>query len=382
MLPPLLFSLVFLVPAWFLYRKGRLLSAIIPLVTSVLLLALTITIKVQDENKTQARRDVDTLLEQLAEDDIWLVNEVNDADQRLLLMSTAGQGLLYASEWYPEKKSAIDSTLSKMATWVTNTTRFPQWRKRSAWDEEVFFLAHAGAIIAHYQLVTGRENRAGELGMIGNHLATRLIRAQYKHLPSRPDEPFYRPADNAAAIYTLNLYDKLNNTGQYRSTFDDWNAYLTEELYYEESRLPCAAFSTTNRCQLEPSAVATGLFIAYRAAAQSALDTDIPYREWLHYFKGGISTPFTLNIRRDMRKDEQTRFCDLGALPLKCGRYEEEVGLWAAAEYGGGYTYFRLFAGVLFQHWFNKPVDYAAIRPARRVDALQKIAFRTLGESR
>ena len=354
----------------------------VPLITGVLLLALILVIKINDGNRLQAKRDVDLLLTQLADQEIWTVSEVDPAEDRLLLASTAGQALLQARPWYPERRTAIDSTLSNLAAWATNTTRFPEWRRRSSWDERVFFVAHAGAVLAHHALATGSDTYATEIAWVGAQLGERLSRGKYKHLISRPDEPFFRPADNAAAIYTLSRYDQLTGEGDFATTFQDWNTYLSEELYYAESRLPCAAFSATNTCQLEPSAAVTGLYIAYRAAAQTGEpDTDIPYREWLHYFKGKLNTPFTLHIRRDMRKDQQTRFCDLGAQPLQCGRYEEEIGLWAAAEYGGGYTYFRLFAGVLFDHWLRAPVNYARLSPNKRVEALQVVAFRGLGET-
>ncbi|OAV44767.1 hypothetical protein [Lewinella sp. 4G2] len=380
MIPSLLLAVAFILLALYLWHLRQRPYAAVPFLLGIGLLTLTITIKVQDENRTLAKQDVDTLLDHLSTTDLWRINEVDRADERLLLASTASQALLRAKTWYPERAGAIDSTLAVLAYFAASPTNFPQWKRQRSWDEQVFFLAHAGATLAHYQLATGNAGRASELGRIGNHLGTRLIRSKYKHLPSRADEPFFRPADNAAALYTLSLYERIDSAGLLLPTYTDWSAYLTDELYYEESRLPCAAFSTTNTCQLEPSAAATGLYIAYRAAAREEVETDIPYREWLHYFKGGISTPFTLSIRQDMRQDEQTRFCGLGSKPLKCGRYESAVALWASAEYDGDYAYFRLFAGRLLGRWLNERPDYAAMSPAKRVEALQGVAFWALGE--
>ena len=353
----------------------------VPLLTGLVLLALVLTVKIQDGNRVQAKRDVDTLLAELAAPDLWRTSEVKSAEQRLLLASTSAQALQRARAWYPEARVAIDATLKQMAHWVARTGTFPQWRLRGGWDEQVFFLAHAGKVLAINQLITGDDTYAGELGWAGNHLGSRIVRARYKHLPSRPDEPYFRPADNAAALHTLKLYDRATGSQLYAATFKDWNQYTTEELYYAESRLPCAAFSTTNTCQLEPSASATGMYIAYHAAAQGNVDNDIPYREWLHYFKGALNTPFTLNIRQDMREGQQTRFCNMGTLPLQCGQYEREIALWAAAEYNGDYTYFRLFSGVLLQRWVSGDIDYRRLSAAKRVEALQGVAFRLLGEA-
>ncbi|MEM6769766.1 MAG: hypothetical protein AAF597_04190 [Bacteroidota bacterium] len=165
--------------------------------------------------------------------------------------------------------------------------------------------------------------------------------------------------------------------------YNDWSTYLREELYYAESRLPCAAFSVTNRCQLEPSATATGLYIAYRAAAiPGEVGSNIPWQEWMHYFKQTSFSPFSVGIRHNMRNGQETRFCDQGAQPLGCNRYERAVGLWAAAEYGGDYTYYRLFAGLVFRRWFYSPVDYGSMSPSRRLKALTRVALQTVGTAR
>ena len=127
--------------------------------------------------------------------------------------------------------------------------------------------------------------------------------------------------------------------------------------------------------------MASGLYVNYRAAALVE-ESDIPYREWLHYFKRGSGNPFGLSIRSNRRKGERARLCEEGILPLDCDRYENEIGLWAAAEYGGDYTYFRLFTGGVMRRWFGNETNYAAVRPGRRVGLLIGLGLRTVGESR
>ena len=381
LLVPLALSAVFLSFAAYLFRlRYRGLSSV-PLLTGLCIVAATIYVKVQDEQRTHARQDADLLLASLGNSELWRTTEPRAADRRLLLASTASQALMQTKSWYPERDSSINATLRILANFAANTDRFPAWKSRNAWNNQVFFLAHAGATLAHYELTTKRNDRAGEIGYIAAALAKHLPLTQYRHLPSRADEAFFRPADNAAAVYTLSLFERLGYSDRFEAVFNDWEAYLGTELYYEESRLPCAAFSPTNRCQLEPSAAATGLYAAYRAAAQGRVDGDIPFREWLHYFKDGASTPFTLGVKQDMRKDQQTRFCNQGASPLKCGLYEKEIGLWLAALYDGDYTYFRLFSNTLLREWMNEPPDYAAMKPEQRAEALQAVVFRLLGQS-
>ncbi|MBC6993943.1 hypothetical protein QWY85_09920 [Neolewinella lacunae] len=385
MIPPFLLGLLFLLLAWWMRQKAKAWHrwAIAPLVTGALILLFTFTVKYQDVAKVQARHDLDTLLEELRRPDLWEANDLTNREELLFLAST-GSGALYRMlEHAPERKPAIDSTLRQLAEWVSDRGNFRQWRGGTDLDREVFFLAHAGAVLGHYQLATREESYAASFQKMGEHLGKRLQRARYKHLISRDDEEYFRPADNAAALYTLSLYESYYATQYLEPSFTDWANYLTTELYFEESRLPCAAFSATNRCQLGPNATATGLYIAYRAAAAPAqVDSDIPWQEWLHYFKRTSLSPFTLRLRSNMRAGEPVRFCNQGAAPLDCEYYESAVGLWAAAEYGAGYSYFRFFGTEVLRRWLQSKPNYAAFRPPRRAPLLIRVSLRTLGEAK
>lgn len=390
MLPALLFSLLFFLPAWFLWRRDRRGWALVPLATALLLLTFTFLLFADAANHRQTLADTRALLRQLAQPDLLEATALTDADEQLFLVSTATTALLrsrplVAALEQPRADGlsvrAIDSTLAYLAAWLTKTADYRATRRNADWDREVFYLAHAGAILLNYQLATGQPDYEATTKAIGRHLGRRLERSRYKHLISRPTEEFYRPADNAAAVFTLRLHDELFGTTYAADTYQDWSRYLADELYYAESRLPCAAFSPDNRCHLEPSATATGLYVAYRAAAVPPAD-DIPWREWLHYFAESSLSPFSVTVRPGMRDGRQARFCSQGAAPLDCGRYENAIGLWAAAEFEGEYAFFRLYSTYALRRWFLAPVDYAAYRPTRRVHLLTEVALRTMGTAR
>jgi hypothetical protein len=356
---------------------------VVPLITCIILLGFTIAIKVDDTNQRQAINDTEILLRELRMADLYVGNDLTNPDELLLLTSMSSQALYRTASLLPERKGGIDSTLRIMASWVADRSNLRQWQRNANWDREVYFLAHAGATLGHYQLVTNDPTFEKAFKNIGEHLGKRLQRGRYKHLLSRPTEDFFRPADNAAALYTLSLFDELYGTEYARTNYKDWAGYLKDELYYAESRLPCSAFSATNRCTLEPTATATGLYIAYRAAARpEEIDNDIPWREWLHYFGKTSLSPFSLGIRSNMRKGETPRFCDQTAYPLDCDRYEDAVGLWAAAEYGGNYTYYRLYSTYAMRRWFFSPIDYTSLRPPRRIERLTQAALRAVGCSK
>ncbi|CAH1002232.1 hypothetical protein LEM8419_03150 [Neolewinella maritima] len=381
LLVPLLFSLAFLLPAWWLYRRDRRLLSLAPAFTALVLAGTTVAIYVADVNKVQARYDLDLLLTELAKRDLYTTTELRDERETLFLFSSASQALYRGRDYAPERVGAIDSVLQAMAAWTIRASNLPQWHAGTDWDRSVFFLAHAGAVLGHYQLATNDERYAPYFRRIGDYLGQRMMRGHYKHLGSSGDENLLRPADNAAAIYVLTLFDAYYGEQYAGRTRQEWTAYIKKELYYAESRLPCAAFNETNRCSIEPSAAATGLYISYRAAAAPAeVRDDIPYREWLHYFKRFSGSPFGLSIRPNMRSGVEARLCNAGLSPLDCGHFEDAIGLWAAAEYGGGYTYFRLFSGPVFERWFGGIPDFAALRPARRVRALTVVALRCIGE--
>ncbi|MFT5998939.1 MAG: hypothetical protein ACI81P_001395 [Neolewinella sp.] len=383
MIPGLLFGLVFLLPAWWLWQKDQRAWAGLPFFTFLVVIGFTLAIQVDIKNHRQTIADLDVLIAELNQPELWLATDLTNPDSRLFLASTGSQALYRARGIAPERQADIDSTLHLLAAWVADRKNLRQWRRNTNWDREIFFLAHAGATLGHYQLATNDPAYERSFKNVGDHLGKRLERGRYKHLPSRPAEDFYRPADNAAAIYALSLYDEAYGSNYATSNFNDWAAYLKDELYYAESRLPCAAFSSTSRCQLEPSAVATGLYIAYRAAARpEAVDSDIPWREWLHYFGKTSLSPFSMSIRPNMRDDRATRFCDQGGYPLQCNRYEAAVGLWAAAEYGGGYSYFRLYAAYALRRWFFSAPNYAGMSSGNRVKALTGVALRGMATGR
>ncbi len=378
---PLGFSLAFLLPAAWLYLHGRRGLSLAPALTALLLTGATVTVYLQEVRKTQATYDLEILLQEFSRQDLFHGGDLRDGEETLFLLSAGSQALYRGRAYAPQYADRIDSLLRGMADWSVRYRNLPQWGSGSDWDHEVFFLAHAGIILGHYQLATADETYAPYFQRIGRYLGQRMPLAHYKHLGSHGDENMLRPADNAAAMYALHLYDSYYGETIGQTTRAEWTDYIRSELHYAESRLPCAAFTTTNRCSIEPSAAATGLYINYRAAAvPGEVSDDIPYREWLHYFKRFSGNPFSLHIRPNMRRGEVARLCHAGLAPLDCGLHEDAIGLWAAAEYGGGYTYFRLFCGYVFGRWFGETPDYAAMRPARRVKALTAVALRTIGE--
>ncbi len=379
---PLLFSLAFLIPAWWLWKTGRRGIALAPACTALLLAGVTLAIYYQDYNRIQARHDLGILLRELDRNEIYSGGDLREAEETLFLFSTGSQALYRSLTYAPELRDSVAPVLKRMADWSIRYRTLPQWAPGADWDREVYFLAHAGAVLGHYQLATNDETYAPYFERIGRYLGSRLIKGHYKHLISHADESLLRPADNAAAIYTLSLYDDYYGEDYGATTRREWTAYIDKELHYAESRLPCAAFTTTNRCSIEPSAAATGLYICYRAASSAPGSADdIPYREWLHYFKRFSGNPFSLSVRPNMRDGKVARLCNAGLTPLECGQYEDAIGLWAAAEYSGGYTYFRLFAGPVFDRWFGAPPEYAVLRPARRVKALTEVALRAIAEA-
>lgn len=383
MLPALFFSLVFVAPAWWLWRRGQRTWAWVPAGCTVFLLLLTVLLQTDISNRTQARYDLGTLMDQLNEPSLYQINNLSNPDELLFLLGTASRVLHQAAADERVRRGAVDTTLYTMAAWVADRADLRQWKRNTDWDREVFFLAQAGAVLGHYQLVTGDLAFEGDFRAIGEHLGRRIPRGRYKHLLSRPGEEVFRPADNAAALYVVRLYDALYGTDLAPAAHDDWARYLTDELYYAESRLPCAAFSPTSRCALTPTASATGLYVAYRALADpDAAEDDIPWREWLHYFGQTSLSPFSMQVRPNMRTGATPRFCDQTAYPLDCNRYEEEIGMWAAAEYGASYTYFRLHATVVLRRWLYPALDYGALSPPRRTGALTRVALRACGEWR
>lgn len=282
------------------------------------------------------------------------INEQEDHfEQSVFMLSLTAGSLNEYVRLKPEEKPRIVDELDWMVNYIMDENRFPVWKNRRNWENKLFFLTHASIVIAHYQDVTGIEEYDESWKRICEFLATGITRSKYKHMASRPKDKALRPSDNAAALYALKLFDDFHETDLISSAAEDWTYYIERELQFEDTKLPCAGFTTTNRCNLSPVGASLAILNVYAAGAELTISKDF-WREFRYYYKETFVNIFAW-ITLIPRGDDLPEFCDFSVAPLTCGRYENALGIYAAALRKDWITYYQLNNASLMNDLLHPP---------------------------
>ncbi len=282
------------------------------------------------------------------------INEKEDHyEQSIFMLSLTAGSLNEYAHVYPEQKNRILTEFDWMIQYIMDEDRFPVWKNRRNWGNELFFLTHAAIIIAHYQSVTGLEEYDESWKRICEFIATGITRSKYKHMASRPKDKALRPADNAAALYALKLFDDAHQTDLLSAAAEDWTYYIERELQFEDTKLPCAGFTTTNRCNLSPVGGSLAMLNVYAAGAKLTISKDF-WREFRYYYKETFVNVFGW-ITLIPRGADLPEFCDFSVAPLTCGRYENSLGIYAAALREDWITYYQLNNASLMNDLLHPP---------------------------
>lgn len=298
----------------------------------------------------------------------------------IFMMSQSAIALQQMAPLLSKPDPRINKQLAWMAAYVSDTDHFPLWNDRRAWEQQLFFLTHAAIILGHYQLFTEDDKYQKQWEELAVYLVMGISRSQYKHLASRPEDMALRPADNAAALYALKLYDDGHGTNYLAVAGEDWSEYIRRELQYEETKLPCAGFTATNRCRLTPVGGSLALLNAYTAAAELPISTDF-WREFRYYYKESFVNIFAW-INVTAKTEDMPEFCDFSTAPLPCGRYEAAFAQFAAASREDWITYYQLNNALLLDDLLHPPNNLWQTAPQEQVRGILNLAVRLSAISR
>ncbi len=376
-LPAVLLALVFLLLGYWVWQRKRW-WALLPYSMGAMLLLYSLNIYGIANGHRQAFADYQQLLRLWDRPVVRTALLADPSEEQLYLASLTSQALYKTVQRFPAQREKAAALLEILADWVSDSGRFPAWRNPNRWAEQGFFLAHAGIILGHYQLMSKDETHAKRFRQCGEFLGQSLPTAKYKSIHSRPSEAFIRPADNAAALYTISLYDTYYAATLGQEALSDWLAYARRELAFEESRLPCSAFSSDDRCKLDGTASSLGMMIGYLGAAGHR-DPQL-YREWLHYFKQFGLSPISTSFQADMKNKAASRFCDIAAHPLSCENNLDAIAMWLAASYDGHYTYARILSKHSLSDQSTKERQFLNWRPQRKSQYLTELSIRVIAQ--
>lgn len=373
-------TFIFLITGWVLrlhypqFSRGLyLFSGVIGLVVFFLWLA--------EVAGWQRKAHYEQVVYSLQDESYWNhLEETEQIEETLLMMSMASQGLYQRVQEDADLRTEVVPLLGRMVRWVADEHRFPQWNRRGDWERHAFFLAHAGIIIGHYQLLTLDETYNTRWRRIGTYLGEGITRSSYKHLASRPRDEALRPYDNAAVLYALSLFDRYYGEELLPAASRDWQRYVDLELQHNDTALPCAGFTPTNRCRLYPVASSLALLTGYSAAAGAPLARDF-WREYKHYYKKLPYPWLWASFRITPAGVDRPQFCDMSIKPLGCGNYQNALSQWAAACRGDRLTYFHLHNTLYLRDILGKGVVSWRVPVRQRTGPLLETAIRLAGET-
>ncbi len=343
------------------------------LVVSLFLLALWL-IEMSGGQRNALYRQVqyglsDTTLQQ------FLYQQEDFKEQGLLLASLASSGLRQMATIEPDDKALINQQVAWMAAYVADEEQFPAWNLRSDWEQQAFFLSHAAIVLANYQALTLDEQYGDHLTRICRFLAAGITRSRYKHLASRPGDSALRPQDNAAALYALYLYDQYYAEELSQAASEDWMHYIEKELRYEDTKLPCAGFTATNRCRLSSVGGSLAILATYSTAAELPIAKDF-WREFRYYYKETFINVLA-NIQNVMNDAPIPEFCEDSVVPLDaCDGYQHVFAQYAAANRQDWITYYQLNNSFLIDDLLNPPNEVWSMAPQHQIMGLIKLSAR------
>lgn len=310
----------------------------------------------------------------------YVVSQEDLFETSILMMSQASTALVKVAPLIEGQRSTIAKELSWMAAYVNNEEYFTVWKNRRNWEQELYFLTHAAIVIAHYQSFTGDEQYEERWTRIANFLVNGISRSQYKHLASRPGDAALRPTDNAAGLYALKLYDEVHASEHLAIAGEDWSDYIRKELQYEDTKLPCAGFTATNRCRLAPVGGSLAMLNSYTAAAELPISKDF-WREFRYYYKESFANVFAwTNLTPS--DAETPEFCDFSVAPVECGRFEEPFAQYAAAIRKDWITYYQLNNRLLMKDFFNPPNQLWNQPPQEQIKGMLYLSTRLAASCR
>ena len=275
---------------FFFLRKKQQLAARITLIIGVALVVFISSLWILAISGVNAKHDFQQIAHVL-NNDLAIPEDLQQQKYLLLgLANTAEAFSKYVNE-YPTQKGNIDTLFQTMITFVTNEENYPVVSNKRTWKNNVFYLTQLNIMLNYYRLTTQRDTFQKINQKISNFLSAQLIRSPYKHLHSFENDKVYWTADNAQLLASLHQFDEINKTTNIsKQAIGGWQLFCKKEMLYDNSQLPCAAFTAKEKCREAPH----GTQLSATIAALSTYDMAFAKKIWKQYkfhYKHG-----TLNV--------------------------------------------------------------------------------------
>lgn len=271
----------------------------------------------------------------------------NQKQYQLIGLSHASAGYAQYADKYPEKRQLCIQEISKIVDFVTMEEYFPPIANRRLWRDNIFELIHINTILANYAIARQTDSIGQLHERLNGYLAGNIVQSRYKNLQSFSEDPNYWTADNTTLIAGLKKTDEVNGgTSAYRPA-KDWVSFISKEIFYNGSKLPCSAFTDKDKCKDMPHGTHLAIMTASLSEAAPEAAEDI-WREFKHHYKNGVLGIFA-TVDQYHPNETPPAYQNSIHHPLDAVK-PELATLYAAAKMNSRLTYYQISN----QLWLNE----------------------------
>lgn len=210
---------------------------------TVCLIVVQASVWLDDVSGWQAHRHFKSIQAILEQPSQGLKKELYSGGFAIIALSNIADGLVNYGLQHPEKQEKIIPLFRKVVQ-LAITPDMPLYSNPdnpAGSGENGLYLSHLNIILGAYQRLSDDTRYLSMNRKISEYLAETTIQDTQKHVRSFPNQPYKWPADQAATLYSLYLFDHNNQTTFSVQPIYEWLEYMRTEgtapttyLHYSE----------------------------------------------------------------------------------------------------------------------------------------------------
>lgn len=340
LLPGLVLILIF-----FGLKNKQLILARVFLISGISLAAFITLLWIMDLSDSLAHSHFNRI-SSIVSRSLAVPTDENQQQYLLMGLSNAAEGIAQYASAYPEKDSFCLSQLRSIVAFVTDDANYPAAANKRLWKNNYFYLIHLNCILASYEKTLGRDSISPLHQNVNTYLADGIVQSRYKNIQTLKGDNGYWPADNTLLISGLYETDQLAHSNKAARASKDWASFVASEVSYDDSSLPCSAFTEKNKCKEMPHGTHLATMVSGLSDCAPAMAKKI-WKEFKNKYKNGKLGIFA-SFEQFHPKEVSPAYASNLLHPLDAVS-PAIAALKAAANYGDRLTYFQLSN----QLWLN-----------------------------
>jgi hypothetical protein len=255
---------------------------------------------------------------------------------RIIVLSNLAEVSMNARRSGVLDSAAAKNYLEKLAAFATAA---PGTDLAKLDTQDPIYLSHCNIVLGAYKRGTGSDRYKEQNRRISEFLANRSAADPFFHPPSFRNQPYRWPADQAATLYSLWLYDRNFGTTFSKIPIDRWMTFIKKKGTSKKWGLPIS--EVTGKASYSP--LPRGCALSWTVRYQHFFAPREADSLWNLYKKVFmVQLPFACGFREyppgvDRKPDD-----DSGPIVLGIGVAASGIALGAAKTMGDVSTYSRL----------------------------------------